>query len=466
MTNADHAADIVRALAVVREILRDRGEELGANLGNELRKEFPHFRVQDHGFASLTHFLSDAADDIIAVGKYGNEWVWALGSTLADQDLVEASPIDALVDTTPLSGSLNRVALRNFRACRDVTLDLDDSGLTALVGPNSSGKSTLLQAIFLGSQITQGKPVASFSGSRDVRRLRTNGATSPLEIKLSAGDLVALSLSAEPEGDDTHFIISLASRRLTKLKKWDSSADPPPAELRRYPESRLFWPSVLLRFRAEALARPSDVVEGEPRVKFDGEGLPTFLAYLANADRERLQRLIASVREVVPAVEETRQTLQRRDPGQDRPMHGSARSEYQYALDVKMKGAGWIPADLLSEGTLFAFGLHAILHHRVPPRIILMDDIDRGLHPKAQRALIRQIKEIPKNNGPRLVITTHSPYILDELPPESVRVVRADEHGTRVRALTDHPEWQEWKNSMTSGEFWTYVGEDWLEQGT
>ena len=147
-------------------------------------------------------------------------------------------------------------------------------------------------------------------------------------------------------------------------------------------------------------------------------------------------------------------------------MHGSARAEYQYALDVKMKGAGWIPADLLSEGTLFAFGLHAILHHRVPPRIILMDDIDRGLHPKAQRALIRQIKEIPKNNGPRLVITTHSPYILDELPPESVRIVRADEHGTRVRALTDHPEWQEWKNSMTSGEFWTYVGEDWLEQGT
>ena len=256
------------------------------------------------------------------------------------------------------------------------------------------------------------------------------------------------------------FISVITSAWLTaKPKTWNSSSDPPPVELRRLPESRLFWPSVLLRFRAEALARPSDVVEGEPRVKFDGEGLPTFLAYLANADRDRLQRLIASVREVVPAVEETRQTLRRSEPS-------PGRSEYQYMLEVKMRGAGWIPADLLSEGTLFAFGLHAILHHPLPPRIILMDDIDRGLHPKAQKALISQIREIPNEGGPRLVVSTHSPYILDELPPESVRIVRANESGTRIRALTDHPEWHEWQGSMTSGEFWTYVGDEWLEQGT
>jgi predicted ATP-dependent endonuclease of OLD family len=94
-----------------------------------------------------------------------------------------------------------------------------------------------------------------------------------------------------------------------------------------------------------------------------------------------------------------------------------------------------------------------------------MDDIDRGLHPKAQRTLIRQLKMIAANKaGPQLIVSTHSPYILDELPAESVRVVRSVNGGTRIRALVEHPEWQEWKSSMTSGEFWTYVGEDWMEQ--
>ena len=131
-----------------------------------------------------------------------------------------------------------------------------------------------------------------------------------------------------------------------------------------------------------------------------------------------------------------------------------------------MNGADWVPADLLSEGTLFAFGIHAVLHQRQPPRILLMDDIDRGLHPKAQRALIQQLQKISTSGDPQIVLSTHSPYVLDELPAESVRVVRSDRSGgTHVRALVLHPEWQEWESSMTSGEFWTYVGEDWLEQG-
>lgn len=43
-------------------------------------------------------------------------------------------------------------------------------------------------------------------------------------------------------------------------------------------------------------------------------------------------------------------------------------------------------------------------------------------------------------------------------------MLRTDAEGlTHARKLTDHPEWAEWKGTLKAGEFWSYVGEDWLE---
>ncbi|HSN98155.1 MAG TPA: AAA family ATPase [Candidatus Nanopelagicales bacterium] len=460
--------ELSRALGVVRDLLRERGTESGANIGHVLRREMPDFNPQALGFTSLSQLLLNAADEIVVVGRKGSDRVWALGETVSTRDLEHVlgaeteAEAEAPLDTGP---RVTHVELVNFKGCRDVRLDLSTSGLTVLVGPNSSGKSTLIHGISSVSQVTRGKLGALFGGSRDVRRLRSDGATGPMVLAISAENGVELRLSAEPASDDdvTRFAVSLTPGKGQKAESWTVPGPPPDPPLRLRPESRLFWPSVLLRLHAEALAEPSEVVEGEPRLSFDGAGLPTVLAYLATTDPKRLQALVESVRQIVPAVEETRQTLRRWD-------RDDARGEreppaFRYQLDVKMKGAGWVPADLLSEGTLFAFGIHAVLHQRKPPRILLMDDIDRGLHPKAQRSLIQQIKQVAGEGGPQILLSTHSPYILDELPPESVRVVRSDGSGTRVRALVDHPEWQEWKSSMTAGEFWTYVGEDWLEQG-
>jgi predicted ATPase len=283
-----------------------------------------------------------------------------------------------------------------------------------------------------------------------------------MELAISAGDKIELRLKAEVSEDDTQFTIALKNG--TKSEAWTSPGKRPSPPLAQRPELDSFWPSVLLRFRAEALASPSAVVEGVPRLSFDGSGLPTLLAYLANYEPARLHTIVDSVRKVVPDVEDTRQRLRRWEPHPGQAQGEYDGPSYQYLLEVRMRGDGWVPADLLSEGTLFAFGMHAVLNQRNRPRMVILDDIDRGLHPKAQRALIQQLTEIADScAGVCLIVSTHSPYILDEVPAEAVRVVRAFDGATQLRALVDHPEWQEWKSSMTSGEFWTYVGEDWME---
>jgi predicted ATPase len=48
--------------------------------------------------------------------------------------------------------------------------------------------------------------------------------------------------------------------------------------------------------------------------------------------------------------------------------------------------------------------------------IVLIDEVETSLHPRAQRRLIRDLAEISRLRHVQFILTTHSPYILDELP--------------------------------------------------
>jgi predicted ATPase len=51
--------------------------------------------------------------------------------------------------------------------------------------------------------------------------------------------------------------------------------------------------------------------------------------------------------------------------------------------------------------------------------LVLIDEIETSLHPRAQRRLIRDLAEMCRVRELQLILTTHSPYILGELPPEA-----------------------------------------------
>lgn len=50
--------------------------------------------------------------------------------------------------------------------------------------------------------------------------------------------------------------------------------------------------------------------------------------------------------------------------------------------------------------------------------LILIDEIETSLHPRAQRRLMRILAERCRLNDLQVILTTHSPYILEELPLE------------------------------------------------
>lgn len=59
---------------------------------------------------------------------------------------------------------------------------------------------------------------------------------------------------------------------------------------------------------------------------------------------------------------------------------------------------------------------------RVDPEkysILLIDEIETSLHPRAQRRLIRDLAELCRERDMQIIVSTHSPYILAELPLEA-----------------------------------------------
>lgn len=51
--------------------------------------------------------------------------------------------------------------------------------------------------------------------------------------------------------------------------------------------------------------------------------------------------------------------------------------------------------------------------------LVLIDEIESSLHPRAQRRLIRDLAEQCRIQECQIILTTHSPYVLDELPLEA-----------------------------------------------
>ena len=123
-----------------------------------------------------------------------------------------------------------------------------------------------------------------------------------------------------------------------------------------------------------------------------------------------------------------------------------------------------VSARTASEGTMLMLGLLTVLFGPTRPRVLLLDDMEHGLHPLAQKQLVLVIGELMQKFGDlQIVATAHSPYLLNYVSPEQVRLMAmGPEGGVRCGRLMDHPKFAKWKDEMWPGELWSLFGEKWL----
>lgn len=166
----------------------------------------------------------------------------------------------------------------------------------------------------------------------------------------------------------------------------------------------------------------------DPHVKSNGEGAVRVLDALKTGDSEYLfDKIEQKLKEYVPEIEKL----------SFQPGHRSKK------LQVREKHISIpVPVSELSEGTRLVLTILTILHQEKPPKVICLEDIDRGLHPRLFRQIIDFCFQMTEEKGVQIIATTHNPYLLDHFKddPEAVIIVEKENGETTFTSLADRLE--------------------------
>ncbi len=129
------------------------------------------------------------------------------------------------------------------------------------------------------------------------------------------------------------------------------------------------------------------------------------------------------------------------------------------------KGGRRISARSISDGTLHFLGILLALRTAEPGSVILIEDIEAGLHPTRIRLLVEYLEAVTRKRDIQIIATTHSPVVLQWLSDETLRntIVFSrvpDYEGTIMRRLGELPHFSEVLQHTSIDEMFTT---GWLE---
>ena len=86
------------------------------------------------------------------------------------------------------------------------------------------------------------------------------------------------------------------------------------------------------------------------------------------------------------------------------------------ALTESFKSSRPVPATLLSDGTLRVLAIAAALLGAPENALVVIEEIDNGIHPSRAKHLVNQMYSIAKARKIQLLLTTHNPALMNAIP--------------------------------------------------
>lgn len=380
---------------------------------------------------------------------------------------------------------LRRLKVEGFKSLRSVDVEL--APLTVVFGPNAAGKSNLLEAMLVLSRLMtertiadaflppfRGLPSEAFTlGEGGLSEMVGNGSAAfSMEADFERGD-------SDADGDDARLRYAvkigyhpktgqflLEDEKLAPLNKrdWHPSSKKPIIE--RDPKDATRW---IVRGRARA-GRPTgegaaqrftvvsdprwsadewpliEVARAEARswrvyyldprhemrkpqppkdvldIGSDGADLAPYLYRLKNDPQ--YTRHFAAVRralsQAIPSIDDLDVVLDER--------YGT--------LDIQVRQDGVpLSSRVVSEGTLRVLSLCAVAASPSPPRLLAFEEPENGVHPARLDVVLDILNGIAQRGQEQVVVTTHSPRVVDEMvrrwrsQPRAVRLLLCRREG-------------------------------------
>lgn len=119
--------------------------------------------------------------------------------------------------------------------------------------------------------------------------------------------------------------------------------------------------------------------------------------------------------------------------------------------------------DQVSDGSLLALALVTLAHQPERPDLVGIEEPENGLHPYLIRKIMEIIVSLTQGDAPlQIILTTHSPVVLDCVPAESVRFMRRNDDGDVIveTAPTGTDDWATYLQTFDDR-----LGDAWLSGG-
>jgi predicted ATPase len=318
---------------------------------------------------------------------------------------------------------IQSIQFRHFKALRAASLQLEPFNL--IIGPNGSGKTSLIQAILRLRMLSQLPPspaeAPSLQGQQSPKlAFRFMPPYDGVEARLSCRtEMVCdvLKVSSPRAGDWEQLCQRLLSVRVYLLDHY-------------------------------AMGMPCGP-EADPELASNGGNLAAVYRSLRDGKPDMFAFLEAELVRMLPEF----CRIELRDlPG------GKA----ELGLVLRQEGE-FIAADGLSQGSLYMLALLALAHSANPPSVACIEDLDRGIHPRK----LREVRDLlyrlsyPHVYGLRrdpvqVIATTHSPLLLDQFRDHPEEVVIAEKRGRAATfaRLIDRPDLSELLQEGSLGDMW------------
>ncbi|HMY21211.1 MAG TPA: AAA family ATPase, partial [Polyangium sp.] len=327
---------------------------------------------------------------------------------------------------------IESIRIQDFKGHRDTTVRL--GRLTVLVGPNGSGKTSVLEALQLHRELSRIAPsvvpeVKTFSDW--IRRGNNECAIFSSEGDNDLGAWRAKTTIRKQE----HVVIEMTIGEGSGRMVWDYGAWAKESVQIPFPDKwQEFRRTLTYKFSGWQIAQMASFPQPNAEMTFNGSNTAAVLAGMKLEHDEAFAKIEESLRLIVPSVDRIR-IQQATQENNNRTISG-------VKIYFDFRGAAGVPAHCASEGTLITLALLTVLHGPNRPNLILLDDFDQSLHPQAQMELVTLIKRLlDEFPDVQIVATTHSPYILDQLDPTNVHAFALRDDGTvATRPLSEHPE--------------------------
>jgi predicted ATPase len=380
---------------------------------------------------------------------------------------------------------ISKLRIENFKALRDVSIDL--TPLHVLIGPNNSGKTSILEALNALCRSADFPLAQAFPGHWKGYELIHCGSNKDVIITADfLGDdgrdnfqyLLGCRFHAEPQRQavvaeeayhqGTHQV-SFSNQGQSKshvfVNHQNGGAGTAEQQDAAKKTHRYLSGVHYYRWDARQLALPV-APDSSRRFRMDqtGFGLALCLDDILGYDRERFMQMEARFRVIFPEIASIKLLPEPAYKASNDPSHAVPLLNVTDGKGIYFQFAdstALVPASQASDGVLMVLAYLTVLNLPTPPRVLLVEEPENGIHPGRLQDVLKILRDsISERSSTQVLLTTHSPYVVDLFSPDEVTLCRRENEQIVTKKLSESKMVRDQLDVFSLGEIWTSEGDE------